>query len=102
MNAARVYAFGDVYCTDGCQLDNKAATFRSDCRRPDKKEWPVMLDENRFPTMRFMKCRKCGNVFVASLSGVTTCPECSSEDAEQFSPDSESSPSRKKPAAPQA
>ena len=44
-------------------------------------------DENRYPTMKFLRCRKCGNVFVGSLTGAVDCPDCTSEEAELYSPD---------------
>lgn len=39
-----------------------------------------MLDENNYPTMKFMRCKKCGNVFAASMTGYNECPECASEE----------------------
>ena len=47
-----------------------------------------MLDENKYPTMKLLRCKKCGNVFAESLAGTTDCPECSSADASQYQPDS--------------
>jgi predicted Zn-ribbon and HTH transcriptional regulator len=44
-------------------------------------------DENRYPTMKFLRCRKCGNVFVGSLTGAVDCPDCSSEDTQAYTPD---------------
>lgn len=35
-----------------------------------------MRDEGRFPTMRFLTCRACGQAYTASLTGVDTCPRC--------------------------
>lgn len=35
-----------------------------------------MRDEDKFPTVRFLKCRRCGQVYTASLSGVNSCPKC--------------------------
>jgi len=35
-----------------------------------------MRDEEKFPTVRFMKCGHCGNVYTASLTGVNACPKC--------------------------
>jgi predicted Zn-ribbon and HTH transcriptional regulator len=44
-------------------------------------------DENKFKTMQFMRCKKCGNVYAASVSGTVECPECSSGDAVRYRPD---------------
>lgn len=44
-------------------------------------------DENKFKTMQFMRCKKCGNVYAASVSGAVECPECSSGDAVRYRPD---------------
>jgi hypothetical protein len=38
-------------------------------------------------TLRYMRCNRCGNVYVTSLSGNTECPECSSSEASNFKPD---------------
>lgn len=46
-----------------------------------------MFDENRYPTMRFLRCKKCGNIFVESLSGSKECPDCSSENTDIYEPD---------------
>jgi uncharacterized OB-fold protein len=46
-----------------------------------------MLDENKYPTLRFLRCHKCGHVFVESLAGSTECPECSSAEAGIYRPD---------------
>lgn len=35
-----------------------------------------MRDEDKFPTMRFITCRSCGQAYTASLSGVNSCPQC--------------------------
>lgn len=47
-----------------------------------------MRDEEKFPTMRFLKCRECGHVYTASLTGVNNCPKClaaaAREDDESF------------------
>ena len=45
-----------------------------------------MFDENKYPTLRYMKCKKCGNVFVMSYSGSKECPECASDEADTFQP----------------
>jgi predicted Zn-ribbon and HTH transcriptional regulator len=44
-------------------------------------------DESKFSTMKFMRCKKCGNVYAASLTGAVECPECSSGDAVRYRPD---------------
>jgi uncharacterized OB-fold protein len=48
-----------------------------------------MPNEQEYPTMRFMKCKKCGTVYVASIGGKAECPECSSRVADTFAPDEE-------------
>ena len=35
-----------------------------------------MRDEDKFPTVRFLKCRACGHVYTGSLTGQNTCPSC--------------------------
>jgi anti-anti-sigma regulatory factor len=35
-----------------------------------------LRDEEKFPTVRFLKCRQCGHVYTASLTGVNSCPKC--------------------------
>lgn len=35
-----------------------------------------MRDEEKFPTMRFLTCKACGQAFTASLSGFDSCPSC--------------------------
>lgn len=45
-----------------------------------------MHDENKYPTLRFLKCKKCGNVFTGSLTGDAECPECLSQDAIYYRP----------------
>jgi predicted Zn-ribbon and HTH transcriptional regulator len=47
----------------------------------------MAIDESKYKTMRFMKCKKCGNVYAASLSGSMECPECASNDVLHFRPD---------------
>jgi hypothetical protein len=47
----------------------------------------MAIDENNYKTMKLLRCKKCGNVYAASLTGSTECPECSSDDASQFRPD---------------
>jgi hypothetical protein len=44
-------------------------------------------DVDLYNTLRLMRCSKCGNVFVTSISGYVECPECSSVDATGFHPD---------------
>jgi uncharacterized OB-fold protein len=45
-----------------------------------------MFDENNYPTLRYMKCKQCGNVFVMSFAQSSECPECASENAEVYLP----------------
>jgi predicted Zn-ribbon and HTH transcriptional regulator len=47
----------------------------------------MAIDESKYKTMRFMKCKKCGNVYAASLTGSKECPECASDDVLHFRPD---------------
>lgn len=35
-----------------------------------------MRDEDKFPTVRFRKCRACGQVYTGSLTGDDACPKC--------------------------
>ena len=35
-----------------------------------------MRDEDKFPTVRFHKCRACGHVYTGSLTGDNACPAC--------------------------
>ena len=42
------------------------------------------MDENKYPTRRFMRCRKCGQVFAAGPWDTQECPECSSADTEEY------------------
>jgi predicted Zn-ribbon and HTH transcriptional regulator len=51
-----------------------------------------MPNEQQYPTMRFMKCKKCGAVFAAPPGGPTECPECSSAATGAFRPDGEVEP----------
>lgn len=37
-----------------------------------------MRDEDKFPTVRFHKCRACGHVYTGSLTGENACPVCHS------------------------
>jgi len=45
-----------------------------------------MYDENRYPTLKFMKCERCGLVFTCSLGGCTDCPQCDSSDTIPYHP----------------
>jgi anti-anti-sigma factor len=33
-------------------------------------------DEDKFPTVKFHKCRACGHVYTGSLTGANACPSC--------------------------
>jgi hypothetical protein len=58
-----------------------------------------MPNEQEYPTMRFMKCKRCGTVYVASIGGKAECPECSSPAAGAFQPDTDAeTPSKSDPA----
>jgi anti-anti-sigma factor len=35
-----------------------------------------LRDEDQFPTVRFQKCKACGQVYTGSLSGENACPKC--------------------------
>ena len=45
-----------------------------------------MHDESRYPTLKYMRCKKCGHTFTASFTGDTDCPECVSFDTTTFEP----------------
>ena len=45
-----------------------------------------MHDESTYPTLKFMRCKKCGHVFTGSFTGDTDCPECASFDTTTFEP----------------
>jgi predicted Zn-ribbon and HTH transcriptional regulator len=45
------------------------------------------IDESKYRTLKLMRCKKCGNVYAASLTSAAECPECSSRDASYFRPD---------------
>jgi uncharacterized Zn finger protein (UPF0148 family) len=46
-----------------------------------------MFDENKYPTLRYFRCKKCGNVFVMSYDGATECPDCESEQTDVYDPE---------------
>jgi hypothetical protein len=35
-----------------------------------------LRDEEKFPTVRFLKCRRCGEIYTGSLTGINNCPKC--------------------------
>jgi anti-anti-sigma regulatory factor len=35
-----------------------------------------LRDEEKFPTVRFLKCQACAHVYTASLTGENICPRC--------------------------
>jgi ABC-type ATPase with predicted acetyltransferase domain len=48
----------------------------------------MALDESKFETLKFLRCKQCGNVYTASLKETAPeCPECSSHEAELFRPE---------------
>ena len=47
----------------------------------------VSEHEDLSHTLRFMRCNRCGNVFVTSIGGYVECPECSLTEAAKFNPD---------------
>jgi predicted nucleic acid-binding Zn-ribbon protein len=49
------------------------------------------VEEEKYPTQRFLRCRKCGRIFVASLSGSNDCPDCASTSLETYTPGSDTS-----------
>ena len=48
-----------------------------------------MFDEGDYPTLKLMKCKKCGYIFTGSLTGENDCPECDSNDTTNFKPHEE-------------
>jgi anti-anti-sigma regulatory factor len=42
----------------------------------DGRELPTLRNEENFPTVKFHKCRACGQVYTGSLSGQNNCPKC--------------------------
>ncbi len=46
-----------------------------------------MRDEDQFPTVRFQKCKACGNVYTGSLSGENPCPKCDAQAVVQIPPE---------------
>ena len=45
-----------------------------------------MYDESKYPTLKYMKCKRCGHVFTGSPTGDTDCPECKSLDTSSYQP----------------
>ena len=45
------------------------------------------LDESKYDTMRFMRCKNCGNVYAAGIGVTPECPECSSNSSAAYRPD---------------
>jgi predicted Zn-ribbon and HTH transcriptional regulator len=45
-----------------------------------------MINEDKFPTMRLMKCRKCGNVFPVKVGFEPECPDCASKNSQKYDP----------------
>ncbi len=41
-----------------------------------RTERTALRNEEDFPTVKFHKCRSCGQVYTGSLSGQNTCPSC--------------------------
>jgi uncharacterized OB-fold protein len=52
------------------------------------------MDEGKYPTRRFMRCRKCGQVFAGGPYPKQECPECSSADTEEYDASSAEAASR--------
>jgi predicted Zn-ribbon and HTH transcriptional regulator len=59
----------------------------------------MTIDESNYKTMKLFKCRRCGNVYAASLAGSTECPDCSSDDVSHFCPDGDEGPKNGQPNA---
>jgi hypothetical protein len=58
-----------------------------------------MMDENKFPTRRFIRCASCGQVFVSGVGERDECPECSSTDVRDLdAPESANGAGESKPA----
>jgi anti-anti-sigma factor len=45
-----------------------------------------LRDEDRFPTVRFHKCKTCGHVYTGSLTGEDACPACHAPADKTLSP----------------
>jgi predicted Zn-ribbon and HTH transcriptional regulator len=57
----------------------------------------MAIDENNYKTMKLLRCKTCGNVYAASLTGSTECPDCASNNVTQFRPDDEEEPENTPP-----
>lgn len=55
------------------------------------------IDENNYKTMKLFRCKKCGNVYAASLTGSTECPDCASNDISNYSPDGKEESETRRP-----
>ncbi|MDD5675652.1 MAG: hypothetical protein PHC61_15900 [Chitinivibrionales bacterium] len=53
-----------------------------------------MPDESRYPTMKLLRCKKCGAVFTVSVGSSNECPECSypNEEGAEFRPGQNNTP----------
>lgn len=38
-----------------------------------------MFNESDYPTLKYMRCKQCGNIFAARMDGSTECPDCMSD-----------------------
>lgn len=55
------------------------------------------IDESNYKTMKLYRCRKCGNVYAASMTGGKECPDCASGDVSHYSPDGKDEPQSSPP-----
>jgi predicted Zn-ribbon and HTH transcriptional regulator len=47
----------------------------------------MALDESKYETMRFMRCKQCGNVYASGFDDTPECPECASHQSIIYRPD---------------
>jgi len=51
----------------------------------------MALDESKYKTLRFMRCKQCGGVFASGVGAVPECPDCASQNSTVYRPDGKSS-----------
>lgn len=47
----------------------------------------MALDESKYKTLRFMRCKQCGAVFASGVGTVPECPDCASQNSSVYAPD---------------
>jgi predicted nucleic acid-binding Zn-ribbon protein len=47
----------------------------------------MALDESKYKTLRFMRCKQCGEVFASGVGAVPECPDCASQNSTVYRPD---------------